>query len=172
MSVRLPEGWQVVPLSKLHNRAAFKSGESDVDDWLRSKARQSQDKKLSSTRVVLDETGAIAGFYTLAFGQVRADQLPHEVARKLPNELLPIITLAWMGRDQRYAGSGLGEKLLALALNDCLHVSSYVRFVAVVLDCLNEHAKRFYMKFDFMKFPEHPMKLLLPLKSVESFLQS
>ena len=57
--------------------------------------------------------------YTLAMGQVNFDELPREMARKLPGTLLPIITLAWLGVDEQYQGRGLGKRLLAQALSDC-----------------------------------------------------
>jgi hypothetical protein len=45
---------------------------------------QQQEKHLSSTRVLLDPDGAIAGFYTLATGQVDCSDLPADVLRQLP----------------------------------------------------------------------------------------
>jgi hypothetical protein len=163
VSVALPEGWRVELLDKAHDRKGFDSGVHEVNDWLRSKARQSQQKHLSTTKVLLDAGGKIAGYYTLAYGQVHVADLPHEIARTLPRQFLPVVTLAWMGRDLRYKSQRLGERLLALALLDCASVRGTIDFVAVVLDCLNEAAKNFYLRFDFEPFPEHPMKLLLPV---------
>ena len=59
---------------------------------------QNQDKHLSTTRVLLDETGAIAGYYTLAIGQVDFGDLPADIAKKLPRRMLPVALLAWLAR--------------------------------------------------------------------------
>ena len=58
-----------------------------MDDWLKKRARQAQEKRLSIARVLVPEPETIAGFYTLAMGQVSFDELPHEMARKLPSTL-------------------------------------------------------------------------------------
>lgn len=169
--MRFPPGWRIEPLRKEHDRKSFESGEAAVDDWLRSKARQSQDKRLSSTRVVLDEDSAIAGYYTLAIGWVALEDLPHDISRRLPNQLVPVITLAWMGRHLKYRGAGLGNKILGAALADCDVIGDTIAFVAVVLDCLTADAKAFYEGFEFRSFPQHPMKLLLPFDRMRKIVR-
>ncbi|MBI4604883.1 MAG: GNAT family N-acetyltransferase, partial [Planctomycetes bacterium] len=96
-------------------RSGFLCGEAAVDDWLRTKALQHQDKHLSATKVLLDPTGAIAGYYTLATGQVDFSNLPPEIARKLPRRALPVAVLAWLGVSAAHQGQGLGRRLLAQA---------------------------------------------------------
>jgi ribosomal protein S18 acetylase RimI-like enzyme len=118
--------------------------------------------------VLVDPHDSIAGYYTLAYGHVRLDQLPPDVARKLPDQLLPVVVLAWLGVDQSFKGQGLGEKLLAHALARCLDAMRAVSYVAVVVDCLNESARAFFMRFQFSEFPGHPMKLLLPRALLEA----
>lgn len=162
MSVRFPDGWRIEDLNRAHARSLFDCGVKEVNDWLRTKARQSRQKHLSSTKVLLDETARIAGFYTLAWSQVHLDQLPHEIARRLPRQLLPVAVIAWLGVDRRYRGRGLGDRLLAHALLQCHRASQVIPFVAVVPDCLNADAKAFFLRHDFAELPGHPMKLLLP----------
>ena len=74
----LPPGYRLEPLAKSHPRKRFRSGQPDVDDWLATKALQHQEKLLSVTRVLLDADDAIAGYYTLATGQVDFADLPAE----------------------------------------------------------------------------------------------
>ena len=68
------------------------------------------------TKVVLDPLGAIAGYYTLATGQVDFSDLPAEVARRLPRRGLPVAVLAWLGVDAAHQRRGLGRSLLAQSL--------------------------------------------------------
>jgi GNAT superfamily N-acetyltransferase len=171
-SVRLPAGFSVVPLDKSHNRKAFNSGEPLVDQWLQRYARQSQDKRLSVTRVLLEEEVTVAGYYTLSMGQVSFDELPHDMARKLPSTLLPIVTLAWLGVDRKYQGKGLGGRLLAQALANCHATGQTIPFVAVILDCLGPRAKSFYQHYDFQELPGHPMKLMLPWSLLDAIMES
>jgi len=160
--IQWPEGYSIRQLNQRHKRAAFCSGVDKVDEWLIKRARQAQEKQMSVTRVLLKETNIIVGYYTLAMGQVNFDELPHEMARKLPKNLLPIVTLAWLGVDKHDQGKGFGERLLAQALADCYHTGQIMPFVAVLLDCATVSAKTFYQRYDFEELPGHPMKLMLP----------
>ena len=169
---RWPEGFSIDPLEKQHKRAAFVSGVGQVDEWLKRRARQAQKKRLSVTRVLVLKPDTIVGYYTLAMGQVSFDELPLDMARKLPSTLLPIITLAWLGIDQDYQGRGLGERLLAQALRDCHATGQMVPFVAVLLDCATPNVKAFYQRYDFKELPGHPMTLMLPWKLLNAMMQS
>ncbi len=160
--IRWPDGFSIEQLNKRHKRTDFSSGIDSVDEWLKKRARQVQEKHLAVTRVLLKNPNMIAGFYTLAMGQVNFDELPFEMARKLPGTLLPIVTLAWLGIDKHYQGKGLGERLLAQALADCYHTGQMMPFVAVLLDCATVAAKTFCRRYDFEELPGHPMKLMLP----------
>jgi len=176
-SVRFPDGFHLEQLRKTHPRAAFRCGEEAVDQWLKTHARQAQDKRLSVTRVLLDEAGAIearaiVGYFTLAMGQVHLDELPHEHARRLPRTLLPTVTLAWMGVDQNYQGKGLGTRILGQALADCHATGQEMPFVAVILDCLGPAAKSFYQRYDFKELPGHPMKLMLPWSLLDAMMHT
>ena len=111
--VRFPEGFRLAVLRRDHPRKEFSSGEKKVDDWLATKALQNQDKQLSSTKVLLDTAGAIAGYYTLAMGYVDFDDLPDDLRMRLPHRLLPVAVLAWMGVSGSHQGQGHGRRLLA-----------------------------------------------------------
>jgi GNAT superfamily N-acetyltransferase len=170
-SVRWPDGFSIEQLEKRHNRSAFKSGVVAVDDWLKKRARQAQDKRLSVARVLVQAPDTIAGYYTLAMGQVSFDELPHEITRKLPSTLLPIVTLAWLGLAESYQGKGLGKRLLAQALQDCHRTGQLMPFVAVLLDCATQNAKAFYQCYDFEELPGHPMTLMLPWKLLDAMMR-
>jgi SAM-dependent methyltransferase len=44
-------------------------------------------------------------------------------------------------------------------------------FIGVVVDCLNDGAKRLYQRFDFDEFPGHPMKLFLPKSLLDKLVE-
>ncbi len=159
--VAFPAGFRLERLAKAHPRKAFTCGQSDVDDWLRTKALQNQDKRLSTTKVLLDPKGDIAGYYTLATGQVDFGDLPADVAKSLPKRALPVAVLAWLGVSSSRQGHGLGEALLAQALRDCHEAGQTFAFIAVILDCVNDDAKAFYRRFDFAELPSRPYRLFL-----------
>ena len=170
--VRFPEGYRIEPLHRRHPRRVFQCGEPQVDEWLKTKALQHQEKRLSTSRVLLDSTDVIAGYYTLATGQVDFSDLPPEISRKLPGRALPVAVLAWLGVDARYQGKGLGGLLLAQALRDCYEAGQTFAFVAVILDCVSDQAKTFYQRWDFNELPGRPYRLFLSAGRLAAMMES
>lgn len=159
--LRLPSGFRLERLKREHRRRDFSSGQPAVDDWLRTKALQNQDKQLSVTTVLLDSHESIAGYYTVAISQTSFDDLPPLVRKKLPRRMLPVAVLAWLGVAQEQQGAGLGQRLLGAALRDCHSAGQMFAFIAVVVDCIDDLAKAFYEKFDFEEMVGRPYQLFL-----------
>jgi GNAT superfamily N-acetyltransferase len=170
-AVRFPDGFRIEMLRKEHPRRGFRSGQEQVDDWLATKALQHQEKHLSVTRVLLDEGGVIAGYYTLATGQIDFSELPAEMVRRLPRRLLPVAVLAWLGVHEPLQGRGFGRLLLAQALRDCDEAGRTFAFIAVILDCIDDTAKAFYQRFDFQELPGHPYRLFLGAHQLDAMMQ-
>ena len=169
--VRLPDGWRLERLRREHPRKAFRCGAATVDDWLTTKALQNQDKHLSVTKVLLDEAAQIAGYCTLATGQVDFGDLPAETAKQVPRRQLPVAILAWLGVSGARQGQGLGRLLLRRALRDCYEAGKTFAFIAVLLDCLNDDAKAFYQHWDFAELPGHPYRLFLSAKQLDAMME-
>lgn len=167
MSVSFPAGLRLERLAKPHRRKGFSSGQSQVDEWLATKALQNQSKHLSVTKVLLDASDRIVGYYTLATGQVDFGDLPADATRQLPKRMLPVAILAWLGVATDHHGQGLGRLLLASALRDCHDAGQTFAFIAVILDCVDDNAKAFYSRFDFKPLPGHPYRLFLTTGQLE-----
>ena len=170
--VQFPSGLRLERVCRAHSRRRFRCGEETVEYWLATKALQHQEKHLSVTKVLVDEKGTIAGYYTLATGQVDFSDLPAEVGRELPRRLLPVAVLAWMGVSSARQGQGFGRLLLAQALRDCWEAGKTFAFVAVVLDCINDAARAFYRQWGFSALPGHPYRLFVSAKQLDAMLQS
>ncbi len=168
---RFPEGYRLDPLQKSRPRRKFDCGVDLVNDWLRSKALQHQDKHLSVTKVLLSETAGIAGFYTLATGQVDFSDLPHDVVKQLPKRALPVAVLAWLGVSRSHQQQGFGKRLLAQALTDCYLAGQTFAFVAVILDCVDDAAKSFYQHWDFVELPGHRSRLFLSASQLTAMME-
>ena len=168
--VRFPEGFGCELLRKGHRRAAFDSGQPKVDDWLSRHALQNQEKHLSVTQVLVGADDSLAGYYTIATGQVDFGALPPDIAKTLPRRALPVAILAWLGVDRRFQSKGLGSRLLAQALADCHNASRTFAFVAVILDCVDVSAKAFYERWDFRELPGSPMCLFLSAATLQALM--
>lgn len=159
--VAFPQGFQLQPLRRSHARRDFQSSQAQVTDWLRTQALQHQEKLLSVTKVLLDGTGAVAGVYTLATGQVDFGDLPSDLMRKLPRRALPVANIAWLGVNQAHQGRNPGDLLFAQALRVCPDAGQTSALVAVILDCVDDRAKAFQERWDFAELPDYPYRLYL-----------
>lgn len=168
--IKLPAGFRWERLKRAHPRRRFACGQPEVDGWLRTKAWQHQKKHLSVTKVLLDADDRIAGYYTLATGQVDFGDLPADVAKQLPRRSLPVAVLAWLGVSNDHQGQGIGRLLLAQALHDCYEAGDTFAIVAVILDCLSDAAKAFYEKWDFQELPGHPYRMFVSYKQLEAMM--
>ena len=169
--VPFPEGSRLESLQRRHPRRAFDCGQPAVNAWLRSKALQHQDKRLSATKVLLDPDSSIAGYYTLATGQVDFGDLPDDIACNLPRRALPVALIAWLGVSLAHQGRGLGDQLFAQALRDCHQAGQTFAFVAVILDCIDDRAKAFYQRWDFAELPGHPYRLYLSARTLAALMK-
>jgi len=170
VSVALPPGYSLQSISRNHSRRVFDCGHSQVNQWSQSNALQHQEKCLSATKTVIDGDGAIAGFYTLATGQVDFGDLPTDISRKLPRRALPVAILAWLGVNLTHQRRNLGEILVAQALRDCYEAGKTFAFVAIIIDCIDDRAKSFYKRWDFLELPGNPYRLFLPAKTLTSMM--
>jgi GNAT superfamily N-acetyltransferase len=168
--VAFPPGFSFEPLQRKHQRHLFDCGQREVNDWLHTRALQHQDKRLSATRVLIDQDRAVTGFYTLATGQVDFGDLPVDLARKLPRRALPVAVLAWLGVSKTRQGEKLGDLLLAQALRDCHDAGQTFAFVAVILDCVDDRAKAFYQRWDFAEMPGQPYRLFLSSQTLTAMM--
>jgi len=168
--ITLPDGFRWERLQRDHPRRQFQSSQTEVDEWLYAKAWQHQKKHLSVTKVLLDETSRIVGYFTLATGQVDFGDLPNDLTKRLPRRWLPVAVLAWLGVSVDRQGHGVGRRLLAQALRDCYEAGDTFAFVAVILDCLTDTAKSFYQKWDFKELPGHPYRLFVSYQQLEAMM--
>jgi len=148
-----------------HDRTQFSSGSEPLDRYLRTQAAQDARRRVSTCYVLLDNaSGVVAGFYTLAAGGIPLNDLPPELARKLPR--YPSIPVARIGRlaiALPYRGRKLGAALLADAAKRVLH--SDMGVYALAVDAKDEAAVAFYRHHGFISLASAPDQLFLPLAS-------
>ena len=93
-----------------HELLQFNCGEPTLDDWLRRRALQNEERGASRTYVVC--TGLrVVGYYALAVGAVAHAGAPGRVRRNMP-EPIPVMIIGRLAVDREFHGNGLGQGLL------------------------------------------------------------
>jgi GNAT superfamily N-acetyltransferase len=152
----------IEPLDKQHDRAVFRCGQADLDDWFHRRASQDERRNIARVFVASDDSLGVIGFYSLSSFTLSLTDLPDDIARKLPRyDALPAALIGRLARDMRVRGQGIGELLLADAVRRILGASSSLAVFAIVVDAKNAAAEAFYKDFGFAPFPRRPDRLFL-----------
>lgn len=153
---------RIEPLGRQHDRAGFSSGQPDVDDWFRRRAGQDERRNVARVFVAIDAGVGVLGFYTLSSYALVLDDLPDDIARKLPRyDAVPAARIGRLARDPRVRGRGVGDLLLADAVCRVLGAGRSVAVFAIVVDAKDDRAVAFYRRFGFQPFPLKPDRLFL-----------
>jgi len=157
----------VEPLGPKHDRAAFSCGVEILDVYLHEQARQDLKKRAAVPFVITPDGTTIAGYYTLSQYAVQLDEIPAEVAKRLPKyPMVPATLLGRLAVSSAFRGQGHGAALLMDALYRTLHHSREVASVGVVVDAKDAPALAFYRKYGFLELPRIERRLFLPMGTV------
>lgn len=153
-----------------HDRKGFRCGEAELDQYLQRYAKQDIRRRLARVFVALSPATPceIIGYYSLSAGSLVADDLPLEIRRRLPKYPVPVALVGRLAVANRHQRQGIGGILLADALKRAARASEAVAIHAVVVDALDQRAAVFYRQFGFIPLPNHPLKLFLPMRTIES----
>lgn len=162
----------IEPLSSRHDRETFDCGEPALDRFLRTQARQNQDRGFSRTFVaVRGKDPRVLGYSTLTVRGLDAKQFPPEEAKRFPRYPVPVIHLARLAVDRAFQGQGLGEILLADVLERAVQVADVVGVFAVEVVAKTQEAKKFYEKHGFRAFPDDPLHLYLSIDTARALFR-
>jgi GNAT superfamily N-acetyltransferase len=139
-----------IELLGTHDRVAFASGSESLDRYLREQARQDMRRRIASCFVAVDDTGAIAGFYTIAASSLVLDALPADQIKRLPRyPSVPAVLLGRLAVAQAHQGQRLGAALVADAILRATRAE--VMAYAMIVDAKDEAAVRFYEYLGFAR---------------------
>ncbi len=149
----------------------FESGNLAIDEWFRRYAKLALGSGTSKTYVVCTDSGEVAGFYSIATGQVLPAQASARALKGVGQHPIPVIVLTRLAVDLKFQGTGLGHGLL----RDCglrvLNVAKIVGVRALVTHAKDEHTASFYKRFGFEQSPIDDLQLMVLIKDLKAALQ-
>lgn len=169
MAAETTEGRLIIePLGEQHDRAAFSCGVAALDSYLQKQATQDARRRVAVPFVATPDGKAIAGYYTLSQFAVQLDEVPPEIAKRLPKyPMVPATLLGRLAVKSAFRGQGTGRMLLVDALYRSLRLSRQVASAGVIVDAKNDEAAGFYQKYGFLPLPRVRGRLFLSMATVE-----
>ena len=161
---------RVAALDQSHELTQFRSGNGELDEWLREQSRHATGHG-TRTYVVLDEAGTVVGYFAIVPHLIARADAPTRLARGAPREI-PAILLAKLALAEGLHGQGLGSAVLVLALGVVLDAARLAGGKVVVVDAIDESAAAFYEHHDFLRLPDRPDRLIMKLSTVARALEA
>ena len=155
-------------LEKSHNRKGFACEEASLTTYLKTQVSQDIRRRLAICFVKIDGENNVIGYYTLTSESLGRESIPEKFLKQVPeNYNAPVILLGRLARDITQKGTGLGEYLLIDALKRAFDLSNKsIGAMAVVVDPINENAKKFYEKYGFLRLTDSE-RMFLPMNILE-----
>ena len=130
------------------DRAAFRSGNADLDRFLHQFAGQNQFRHHIGVTYVAIDAGRVLGYATVAAAHLEIDGVPAAARKMLPAYPLPVLRLTRLGVDLSAQGHGVGLQLLRVVLMLAVTMADDYGCVGVVVDAKPD-AVPFYAKYGF-----------------------
>lgn len=161
----------IEPLHKDHHRTEFHCGVKLLDRYIAKQAGQDIKRRVSRVFVATPaaSSGKIIGYYTLSALSIELYRLPEKMARKLPRHPVPAALLGRLAVSKNARGHGIGKMLLADSIKRTISISDQIAIYAMVVDAIDDSAKRFYQQYGFSSLCEETSRLFLPLQTMSSF---
>ena len=155
-------------LSKDFVRTDFDCGIESLNDFLKHYALQNLKKNINVTLVAVsvDNPKKILGYYSVSMAQVNFENPPADLAKGIPRYPVPATRIGRLAVDRAAQGAGLGGELLRHALYRALDLSQEVGTFVVLVDAIDENAKRFYERYGFVSLVSSPLSLALPMETI------
>ncbi len=174
---------EIEPLTRKHNRAAFSSGVSKLDNYIKHQSIRDAESNFSRVFVLTLKKSPeiIVGYYSLSSLQVSMTGIADEIKKQLPK--YPVVGTTLLGKlavDEKWQRDKcdlkLGEHLLIDAMVKAWHANQLVASYAMIVDVLigeKGDPTAFYTKNGFQAFNDANAKhrLFLPMKTIEQTLQ-
>lgn len=152
----------------------FDCGDEPLNNYLKRHAWTNQQKTIIGvTYVAVEQTAprAVLGYFTLAASSLKRERFPKKFVRGLPPYDLPLLLLARLAVDHRFAGRGLGNALIAEALKIALHIAEEIGCRCMITDAYRDKTA-WYARYGFQPLDEtatgNTQKMFLDVRTIRA----
>jgi len=152
--------------------AGFDCGDEALNGYLKRHAWTNQAKSsIGVSYVAVDEAvpRVVLGYFTLAMSSARRDAFPKKFIRGLPPYDLPLILLARLAVDRRFAGKGLGHFLISEAFRISLGAATEIGCRCIVTDAYRDRMG-WYARYGFAPIEgsadNGPQRMFLDIRTI------
>src|SRR5258708_5684850 len=153
---------------------AFECGDAALNNYLKRHAWANQEKiSIGVSYVAVDETAprAVLGYFTVAMASVGRDAFPKKYVRGMPPCDLPLVLLARLAVDRRFAGRGLGHALISEAFRISLRVADQIGCRCIITDAYLDRVG-WYARYGFVPIAGAadggPQRLFLDIRTLRA----
>ena len=154
----------------------FDCGDDALNNYLKRHAWTNQQKiSIGVSYVAADEAAprTVLGYFVLAMASVPRDAFPKKYVRGLPAYDLPLILLARLAVDRRFAGRGLGHALISEALRISVRAADEVGCRCIVTDAYRDRVS-WYARYGFVPIEgaaeNGPQRMFLDMRTIRAAL--
>ncbi len=149
-------------------RDKFDCGREPLNNYIQRNATKDVKNGACTCFIIKNENEEVIGYYTLSTESIPIEDAPTEYPNKIKYQYIPVILLGRLAIDKNYFGKGFGKLLLVNSLKRSFDVATnYVGAVAVIVDPIDEEAKRFYLKYGFTLLKDSD-KMFMSMKTIEN----
>lgn len=154
-------------LEKRHDRRSFCCGNEEIDGYIKTLARQHQERNFAKTYVAVEEgQNRVLGYISLAMGSVLLSDADESVFARLPKHPMPVLHVARLGTDLSYQGKGIASMLLTHAADLAIAASETLGVHALELNAMDESAYDYYVRRGFLPLKGNTMRLYAPIATI------
>ena len=166
--------WIEQPIGRQHDRAGFDCGTPELNDYLKRYARQNHESGGAKTFVAVraEAPGVVLGYYSISPGSIAFQKVPEDIIKRLGRYEVPVYRLGRLAVARGMQGQGLGADLLFAAGARAIAVAQAVGGLALAIDAKDERAATWYRRFDALPLLDDPLKLILPLATIQTALDA
>lgn len=129
--------------------AGFSSGSEYLDRWLHTYAWTNEEKGFSRTVLAISDE-SLVGYFELHAGMLEQSRVPRKNRHGSPREV-PVVVLGQLAVRSDQHGNGLGGALLVEALGRAFQSSGRIGAAFILVQPLDDRARKFYKKYDFVE---------------------